>query len=110
VAEDTPEGLSRRLAGVARLGVRVEGPAAAVAEALGALPGVLRVEPAAPDEHAGRAFAVFAADVDPVQRALGAAVVARGWTLLEVSVSTPSLEDLFVRLVGPGAGTEDAAR
>jgi len=33
--------------------------------------------------------------------------VARGWTLLEVRASAPSLEDLFVQLVGPagdGAG------
>jgi ABC-2 type transport system ATP-binding protein len=100
VAEDTPAGLSQRLAGVARLGVRIGGPAAAVAETLRALPGVLRIEPAPPDGQAGAAFALVAPDPEPVQRALAAAVVARGWTLLEVRVTVPSLEDLFVRLVG----------
>jgi ABC-2 type transport system ATP-binding protein len=110
VAEDTPEGLARRLAGVARLMVRVEGPADAVAEVLGTLPGVLRVEATAPDEGPGRPFALFAADVGPMQRALGVAVVARGWTLLEVHVSVPSLEDLFVQLVAPAGGPANAAR
>ena len=102
VAEDTPAELARRLAGVARLAVRVEGPEDAVAATLGALPGVVRVELAAPDDQPGRAFAVFASEPEPVQRALAAAIVARGWTLLAVSPSVPTLEDLFVRLVGPG--------
>ena len=107
VAEDSPEGLARRLAGVARLDVRVEGPSDAVAAMLAVLPGVLRVDrgPAG-----GGAFAIFAADVEPVQRALGAAVVARGWTLLEVRATVPSLEDLFVQLVAPAGGAAEARR
>jgi ABC-2 type transport system ATP-binding protein len=101
VAVDTPEGLAQRLAGVARLVVRVDGPADAVATQLATLPGVVGVERGAPDGLAGTAFALSARDPGPVQRALGAALVARGWTLLEVRVSTPTLEDLFVQLVGP---------
>jgi hypothetical protein len=31
---------------------------------------------------------------------LAAAIVQRGWTLLEVRADTPTLEELFVRLVG----------
>jgi ABC-2 type transport system ATP-binding protein len=102
VAEDTAEGLQRRVAGLERLLVRVEGPAGAIAAALAALPGVERVEPAAADGQPGTGFAVLAPDIGPVQRALAAAVVAEGWTLLEVRVTMPTLEDLFVRLVGPG--------
>ena len=109
VAEDTPAELARRLAGLARLAVRVDGPAEEVAAALGALPGVVRVETAAPDDQPGRAFAVFANEPEPVQRALAAAIVTRGWTLLAVSLSVPTLEDLFVRLVGPGAAAGEAA-
>jgi len=110
VAEDTPEELARRLAELARLAVRVEGPADAVAAVLGALPGVVRVETAAPDDQPGRAFAVFASEPEPVQRALAAAIVARGWTLLAVSPTVPTLEDLFVRLVGPGEGAPGQMR
>jgi hypothetical protein len=35
-----------------------------------------------------------------VQRAVGTVVVGGGWTLLEVRPQTPTLEDLFMRLVG----------
>jgi len=107
VAVDTPEGLAQRLAGVARLLVRVDGPADRVAAELATLPGVVRVERGAPDGLPGVPFALSARDPGPAQRALGAAMVARGWTLLEVRASAPSLEDLFVQLVGPagdGAG------
>jgi len=87
--------------------VRVDGPADRVAAELATLPGVVRVERGAPDGLPGVPFALSARDPEPAQRALGAAVVARGWTLLEVRASAPSLEDLFVQLVGPagdGAG------
>jgi ABC-2 type transport system ATP-binding protein len=100
LAEDTPEGLARRLAGASRVALRVDGPADDVAAALGALPGILRVEPGPVDGQPGVPFVVVASDAAPVQRALGPAVVGRGWTLLEVRVETPSLEELFVRLVG----------
>jgi cystathionine beta-lyase len=36
----------------------------------------------------------------PVQRVLAAAVVERGWTLLEMQADAPTLEELFVRVVG----------
>jgi ABC-2 type transport system ATP-binding protein len=100
VAEDTAEGLQRRLAGVERLVVRIDGPGGAVTALLTALPGVTRVEPVPPDERPGLLFTVLAPEIAPVQRALAGAVVARGWTLLEVRAAVPTLEDLFVQLVG----------
>jgi hypothetical protein len=33
---------------------------------------------------------------------VAALVVGRGWTLLEVHTETPTLEDLFVRVLAPG--------
>ena len=101
LAEDTPDGLGRRLADVARLMVRVEGPPAEVAAALAALPDVSRVEQNAADGHPGTLFAVFAREPVPVQRRIAATVVGSGWTLLEVRADPPTLEDLFVRLVAP---------
>jgi ABC-2 type transport system ATP-binding protein len=108
VAQDSPEALARRLEGAGRLAVRVDGPPEAVAAALAALPGVARVERAAPDGLPGTAFSVHAHDPEPVQRAVAAAMVGGGWTLLEVRATPPTLEDLFVWLVtapAPGAGT-----
>ena len=109
VAEDTAEGLARRVASVARLEMRVEGPPDAVVTVLQALPGVVRAEELPASGQPGGGYALYAADVAPVQRALGPAVVARGWTLLEVHATTPSLEDLFVQLVTPGGGAAEAA-
>jgi ABC-2 type transport system ATP-binding protein len=102
LAEDTPDGLARRLADVGHLTVRVEGPPDEVAAALAALPGVTRVDRGAPDGQPGTVFAVVVSDPEPVQRRLAAVVVGRGWTLLEVHTEAPTLEDLFVRVVGPG--------
>jgi ABC-2 type transport system ATP-binding protein len=101
LAEDTPDGLGRRLADVARLMVRVEGPPAEVAAALSALPEVSRVEQVAAEGQPGVLFAVFAREPVPVQRRIAATVVGSGWTLLEVRADPPTLEDLFVRLVAP---------
>jgi ABC-2 type transport system ATP-binding protein len=109
LAEDTPDGLGRRLADVARLMVRVEGPPAEVAAALAALPDVTRVEENATESPPGTLFAVFARDPLPVQRRIAATVVGRGWTLLEVRSDPPTLEDLFVRLVAPAERQAAAA-
>jgi ABC-2 type transport system ATP-binding protein len=110
LAEDTPEGLARRLADVAHLAVRVEGPPVEVSAALAALPDVAGVEARPADGQAGTMFAVYTRDPDAVQRRLAAAIVARGWTLLEVRASPPTLEDLFVRLVAPAERAAAAAR
>ncbi len=99
VAEDTPEGLARRLESVGRLVVRVDGPLAEVQATLQALPGVIGVEVEPADGRPGHVLGVRASEPEAVQRAVGAAVVGRGWTLLEVRAGTPSLEDLFVRSV-----------
>jgi ABC-2 type transport system ATP-binding protein len=103
VAEDTAAGLAGRLAEVARLVVRVDGPADDVRSTLASIAGVRAVTLlAADDGHAGmgRAFEVTTAEPERVQRAVAGVVVGQGWTLLEVRPSTPTLEDLFVRLVG----------
>jgi ABC-2 type transport system ATP-binding protein len=99
VAEDTPAALSARLEGAERVVVRVDGPPAAVAQALASLPGALGVDAAVADGEAGHRFIVRAKEAEPVQRAVAALVVGRGWTLLEVHTVTPTLEDLFVRAV-----------
>ena len=103
VAEDSAEGLGRRLEGAGRLLVRIDGPPEAVGQALAALPGVARVERRQADGQSGVPFVVLAPDPEPVRRQLAAAIVSGGWTLLEVQMRPPTLEDLFVQLVGPGA-------
>jgi ABC-2 type transport system ATP-binding protein len=100
IADDTPDGLARRLAWTGSVVVRIEGAAADVQTALAALPGVTGVEPGRPSDAAGQSYVVRAVRPREVQGQLAALVVARGWTLLEIRAEDPTLEDLFVRLVG----------
>jgi ABC-2 type transport system ATP-binding protein len=99
VAEDSPATLAQRLEAVGRLIVRVEGPLEEVTAALAALPHVTGVEVEPSEGRIGHVLGVRTNDPEAVQRALAAAIVSRGWTLLEVRSATPSLEDLFVRSV-----------
>jgi len=98
LAEDTPVGLARRMEGAGRLRVRVEAPREAAIAVLGNLPGVERVEVEGEGDEA--AYVLHGRELEPVQRAVGPAVVGHGWTLLEIGTSQPTLEDLFVQMVG----------
>jgi len=108
VAEDSAEGLTRRLQGSERTLVRVEGPADGVRGVLAAVTGVERVEPLNGGEAGGSAFFVYALDGETARKQIASAVVGRGWGLMEVKALPLTLEDLFVRLVAgeePGDGT-----
>ena len=100
VAVDTPVELARRVEQAGGLVVRVDGPVDAVREALAALPGVRAVERLADGSGPAVGFRLASAAPDASQRAVAAAVVARGWTLLELRSEAPTLEELFMRLVG----------
>jgi ABC-2 type transport system ATP-binding protein len=100
LAVDTPDELGRRVERAGRLVVRVDGPVAEVEAALAHLPGVTAVERVASDQGRGTLFHVMLADPEPAQRILASTIVGRGWTLLEVRAEAPTLEELFVRLVG----------
>jgi ABC-2 type transport system ATP-binding protein len=98
IAEDTAEGLSRRLRGSDETRARIAGPRDAVVRALGALPGLeeLREEAAADDIVT---VVARSARGDALRREMAALVVQSGWGLLEIRPLPMSLEDLFVRLV-----------
>jgi len=104
VAEDTAEALARRIEGVSRTLIRVDGPPDAVAAAVRELDEVERVEPAAESpsdpSYGGCALVVVSKEGETTRREIAAVVVRRGWGLLEVRPLEPSLEELFVRLLG----------
>ncbi|MBN1177817.1 MAG: ATP-binding cassette domain-containing protein [Anaerolineae bacterium] len=93
VAEDTPDTLTARLQGAARLSVQVAQPSPDVASALGALTGVEAVEVA----DAGVYHVVSAPEID-VRAAVAEAVVRGGWGLLELRSLGMSLEEIFLQL------------
>lgn len=98
IAEDTAEGLTRRLQGSHETRARIAGPRQAVLDTLRALPDVDDVR----DEAAADGVVtvvVRSTRGDEARRALSTAVVGHGWGLLEVRPLPLTLEDLFVRLV-----------
>ena len=98
LAEDTAEGLHRRVEGVVQTLFRIEGPRAEILTALQAVDGVAGVEERpVPSDPAIRVL-VTSGD-ESVRRMATRVVVERGWNLVEVSPVSLSLEDLFVRLV-----------
>ncbi|MBM4270151.1 MAG: ABC transporter ATP-binding protein [Deltaproteobacteria bacterium] len=98
VAEDSPEGLSRRLAGALPLWLRADTAPEELAVAVGAVRGVQRAEVA---EDRVR----LVVDDESVVPEVSRAVTSRGWVILELSRETLSLEDIFLRLVGSGSGS-----
>jgi len=93
VAEDTPEGLSAQIAGGGKIYLQVEGDGAGVAEAMEAVPGLVKLHTVADGQ--------FEADVAPgkdIRPALAQAVVNGGWRLLELRRGKMSLEEIFIEL------------
>jgi len=98
IAEDTAEGLTRRLQGSHETRARVAGPRAAVLRALQSLPDLEDVREE-PGTDGTVTVVVRSLRGDDARRALAEIVVRSGWGLLEVRPLPMSLEDLFVRLV-----------
>jgi ABC-2 type transport system ATP-binding protein len=104
VADGTPEQLRSGLTGAAELKVEIEGPADSVGAALASLPGATDVVTEG-DGH----FRVVVDSGADLRREVFSLVVAKGWVLLGLSQSTPSLEDVFLRLTTRDAAAEAAA-
>jgi gliding motility-associated transport system ATP-binding protein len=99
IAEDTAEALNRRVQGVFHTLVRVEGPAPEVVAALRAIAGVEQVnEDRVPSDSITR-LKVVSKEGEAARKAIVRTIVDRGWSLVEISPITLTLEDLFVRLV-----------
>jgi ABC-2 type transport system ATP-binding protein len=103
VAQGTPESLRERSLGTAQVRVGLADAVEGVAEALGALPGVLGVRAL----EAGHWLLDCASGADPRAEAFRLAV-ARGWTMVELALEKASLEDVFVRLTTRDAADETA--
>jgi ABC-2 type transport system ATP-binding protein len=99
VAEDTAEALAHGVEGGERTLVRVAGPRETVVEALAGVEGVDRVELEDAAADGAVRLVAYSRAGDPVRKAIARAVVQKGWGLLEMKPISPTLEDLFVRLV-----------
>src|SRR5687767_123044 len=103
VAVDTPDNLTSRLRGSETMYVQVDAMGADAKAALDGIPGVIRVVPA--DTRGSlTAFEVNSETGRDIRRELAAAIVTRGWGLLELRPLRLSLEEIFLHLT-----TEDTA-
>jgi ABC-2 type transport system ATP-binding protein len=100
VADGTPDQLRTGLSGNAELRVQLEAPEAEAREALAGLPGAADVR----SDGNGR-FRLAVEGGSELRREVFALAVDRGWVLLELAQTMPSLEDVFLRLT-----TRDIAR
>ncbi|MFA0757697.1 MAG: hypothetical protein PVTTEEND_000828 [Candidatus Fervidibacter sp.] len=94
VAEDTPEGLSRRLQQSERILVRLARPPSQPLRAFSQLDGVLRVE-----SVGDNLFAIETPPGNDIRERVAEFVVQNGWGLLELRREELTLEDIFVNLV-----------
>ena len=103
VAIDTPDNLTSRLRGSETMYVQVDAMGADANAALGSIPGVTS---AALVDTRGSvvAFEVNSETGRDIRRELAAAIVTRGWGLLELRPLRLSLEEIFLHLT-----TEDTA-
>ena len=108
VAEDTPENLTHRLRGAGTLRLEVRGDAAALAEALRAVPGVVAVRAHAPGGSAGVIDVEAAAGAD-VRAELARAAVQKGYDLLGLQQVGMSLEEIFLHLTTTEPHADTAA-
>jgi ABC-2 type transport system ATP-binding protein len=109
VAEDTPENLTRRLRGAGALRVDVRGEAAAAAaEAVRSVPGVLSVRARA-ESPEGTTLEVEAEAGRDVRAEIARAVVSRGLDLLALQQVGMSLEEIFLHLTTTDTAHVEAA-
>ena len=110
VAQGTQAQLVEQVFPTARVELAVGGPADAVAAALRAVPGVLRVAPIEPvgAQNGVVGFAVESPREHDLREELGRLVLARGWRLIELHQAGLSLEDVFIRVVAGEEAAETA--
>ena len=103
VAVDSVENLTTRAGSSSSVFVQLDAPGADVLPVLQSVEGVSRVDVSNTADRVG-GFEIFTDAGRDVRRAVAAAVVGRGWGLLELRLMRRSLEDVFLHLT-----TEEAA-
>ncbi len=96
VAEDTPDNLTRKLAGNQRLYLEVGGPVEEVRRTLLQVPGVIKITVQSSEKTAG--LQVESQSDSEIRPLLAKTVIERGWQLFEMKPEGMSLEDVFLQL------------
>jgi len=108
VAVDTPDNLTARLRGSETMYVQVDALGGDAESTLAAVPGVTRVS-VSDRREAVAGYEVESETGRDVRRELAAAVVGRGWGLLELRPMRMSLEEIFLQVTTEDAAATDTA-
>lgn len=104
LAQGTPDELKQQCskagAAGARLIVEVRGPMDQVRSAIGALPGVEKIQTIA--EGPVLSLSVMGRLDSQLREQIAATIVQRGWALREMRIGGASLEEFFVQITDPG--------
>jgi ABC-2 type transport system ATP-binding protein len=103
VADGTPDQLRSGLTGTAELKVQLEAPEAEARAGLEALPAASNVR----SDGNGRFHVTVESSAD-LRREVFNLAVRKGWVLLELAQTMPSLEDIFLRLTTRDAAEQEA--
>ncbi len=101
VADGTPDQLRTGFAGAAELKVQLEAPEAEALAGLSALPGASKVR-----GEGNGCFQIAVEGGGDLRREVFTLAVQKGWVLLELSQTVPSLETIFLRLTTHEAAAE----
>jgi ABC-2 type transport system ATP-binding protein len=107
-AVDTPDNLTARLRGAETTYVQVDAMGADAQDLLSSIPGVTRVS-LSDRREAITGFEVDAERGSDIRRQVAAAVVGRGWGLLELRPMRMGLEEIFLKVTEDAAVPEAAA-
>jgi ABC-2 type transport system ATP-binding protein len=108
VAVDTPDNLTARLRGSETMYVQVDAMGADAEGTLSSISGVTRVS-LADKRDSIASYEVDSESGRDVRRELAAAVVGRGWGLLELRPMRIGLEEIFLKVITEDAAVSDAA-
>jgi ABC-2 type transport system ATP-binding protein len=103
LAVDSTPNLNQRLRQTSQIYVEVRGPAAAVAERLQSVPGVLSIEPAPAPLDGAVAFTVSTEKHRDLRAQLAACITGAQWELQELRPVALSLEAIFLSLISEPA-------
>ena len=106
VAQDSPENLARTLHKHTEFHVTIDGPDDKIGAELTSLPGVMKVEAVGRPAAGGVQFKVFSDPSSDPREAMVKTIVGNEWKLMELSVVTADLEDVFLNLVTEEGGAE----
>ncbi len=105
VADDTPDNLSRSLAGNTKLQARIVGPQSEVVAAVSAMDGLARVLPLGEKTDGSVEYTIEPEEGKDVRAGLFDLLSKQGWQMLGLKGSEMSLEDIFLHLIQDDAQT-----